>query len=68
VEKVICVLQFEQNHSATLVQQWFRTDYGKEAPMRKSHLQVAQIILLKLVAFVLRRKIWADDQGRDCGA
>jgi hypothetical protein len=31
-----CVLQFEQNHSATLVQRWFHRNYGKEAPMRKS--------------------------------
>jgi hypothetical protein len=32
----MCVLQFEQNHSATLVQRWFHTNYGKEAPTRKS--------------------------------
>jgi hypothetical protein len=36
VEKAKCVLQFEQNHSATLVQRWFHTNYGKEAPTRKS--------------------------------
>jgi hypothetical protein len=30
------VLQFKQKHLATLVQWWFCTNYGKEAPMRKS--------------------------------
>jgi hypothetical protein len=30
----VCV-EFEQNHSATLVQRWFPTNYGKEAPTRK---------------------------------
>jgi hypothetical protein len=30
------VLQFEQYHSATLFQQWFRTNYGKEAHTGKS--------------------------------
>jgi hypothetical protein len=29
-------LQFEQNYSATLVQRWFHTNFGKEAPTRKS--------------------------------
>jgi hypothetical protein len=36
VEKAKCVLQFEQNHSATLIQWQSHTNYGKEAPMRKS--------------------------------
>jgi hypothetical protein len=36
VEKVKCVLQLEQNHSATMIQQWFHTNYSKEAPTRKS--------------------------------
>jgi hypothetical protein len=35
IEKEKCVFQFEQNHSATLVQQWFVRNYGKEAPTRK---------------------------------
>jgi hypothetical protein len=35
-KKAKYVLQFEQNHSATLVQRWFQTNYGKEAPTRKS--------------------------------
>jgi hypothetical protein len=36
VRKARRVLQFEQNHSATLVQWWFYTHYGKEAPTRNS--------------------------------
>jgi hypothetical protein len=36
VEKAKCVLKFTQNHSATLAQRWFHTNYGKEAPTRKS--------------------------------
>jgi hypothetical protein len=36
VEKAKCVLQFEQNHSATLARRWFRTNYRKEAPARIS--------------------------------
>jgi hypothetical protein len=35
VRKAKCVLQFEQNQSATLVQRWYRTNYGKEAPTIK---------------------------------
>jgi hypothetical protein len=31
-----CVLQFEQNHSALLVQWWFCTNYHIEAPIGKS--------------------------------
>jgi hypothetical protein len=30
------MLQFEQTHSVTLVQQWFRTNYDKEVSTRKS--------------------------------
>jgi uncharacterized GH25 family protein len=36
IEKEKYVFQFEQNHSAALVQQWFVRNYGKEAPTRKS--------------------------------
>jgi hypothetical protein len=36
VEEAKCLLQFEQNHSATSVQRWFYANYGKEAPTRKS--------------------------------
>jgi hypothetical protein len=57
------VLQFEQNHSATLVQLWFRMNYGKEEPTRKSIYKWHKW-LLKLIAFVLRRKIRTDDQVR----
>jgi hypothetical protein len=36
VEKEKCVLQFEQNHLATLVQWWLCTNYGREEHTRKS--------------------------------
>jgi hypothetical protein len=36
VEKAKCMLHFEQNHSAPLVQWWFHTKCGKESPTRKS--------------------------------
>jgi hypothetical protein len=61
VEKEKCVLQFEQNHLATLVQWWLCTNYGKEEHTRNSIYKWHKT-LLKLVAFLVRKRIWADDQ------
>jgi hypothetical protein len=36
METVKGVLQFEQNHSAPMVQWWFRTSQNKKTPTRKS--------------------------------
>jgi hypothetical protein len=62
VEEAKCVLQFKQNHSVTLVQLWFRIKYSKEA-LQESPFTSGTNHLLKLVAFVLRRRrIRAADQ------
>jgi hypothetical protein len=55
VEKAKCVLQFKQNHSMTLVQQFFHTI------MVKKHLQEILFTsstnhLLKMVAFCAKKK------------
>jgi hypothetical protein len=61
VERAKCVLQFEQSHSTTLVQLWFRTNYVKETPTRKS-IYKWHTFLLKLAEFVLNNS--ADEVTR----
>jgi hypothetical protein len=59
VEKATRMLHFKQNHSATLVQRWFSTSYGKETRTTNPFASGTGR-LQKLVAFV--RAIRADDQ------
>jgi hypothetical protein len=53
------VLQFERNHSETSVQRWFHTNCAKK---NRLPFTSDRNLLLKLVAFVLRKIVGAGDQ------